>query len=889
VLSGHCYDAQEAGPYFPFFQVLKQLALRDAASRASDFLPSMNLGEPNSSWLGKDTSAARQRFLRELSSVIISVAQRSPMLLIIDDIQWADVGSLLLLNCLTDVRSPNLALLLAERSGDGTSPDLVQLKAAIRGKAHRLELAGLDLEATKGMVSARLGTGKLSTAEVRTIVTATKGNPLFIRELLTHFERRGEPSAELVDDFLAREQLPSDLGAMIDARVGRLSEPVSLCLRGASVFSGAFSCAAVAHVVQWARDAAQDALDKAVKEQILCRVPGVGSNRYVFAHDLFAKRIYEQLSASDRRQYHARVVVGAKHGVVVLNEDSLARHSALGSTDATAIEAAEDCQRAAEEAEQLLAFETAARFWELAMECGRDASDGKRAEFRRRLGWALWASGRWQQAAELWREAVALFEETNDEPHLAEVSLALADVYRWRLELDESKHWAERAAALPLASPGEHALATALIGNVYSLQNRRREAIEYLEEASGYWHEGGCDPAVSWWLSHGLLMVGDLTRAHEIGEQGLAEAQRRGATSTAALLATGLLVSDLGILDDQAAKDHLRIVEDCTAHHHVAGRITLLLSQAYVYGYTGKWREILELTNEWVADFRLAGTYQVATARMIAATAYLAVGDNRSAEELIRRALPDTETMRPLSALYLAEAYVKQGRLIDAHAVVGVESGPILREPRLAASRAMLGHVAADVDAELLWQECYRALRSERRAMIVGYSCTSVQRVLGRLAARLRDWNGAIRHFDIALEQLERGQAWSEFALTLVDYSAMRAQRRRRGDLLKATAMQLRATELLDKLGMKCAADGIPMSDAGSNPFALTTRELEVLELVAKGLRNREIADRLTLSERTVQRHLENVFGKMAVDGRTEAVVKAADVGLLRQVRRSLS
>jgi NarL family two-component system response regulator LiaR len=61
----------------------------------------------------------------------------------------------------------------------------------------------------------------------------------------------------------------------------------------------------------------------------------------------------------------------------------------------------------------------------------------------------------------------------------------------------------------------------------------------------------------------------------------------------------------------------------------------------------------------------------------------------------------------------------------------------------------------------------------------------------------------------------------------------------------------------------------------------LTARELEVLALVAEGRRNQEIADVLTLSHRTVERHLENIYAKMAVDTRTEAVVMAAQNGLL--------
>ena len=54
----------------------------------------------------------------------------------------------------------------------------------------------------------------------------------------------------------------------------------------------------------------------------------------------------------------------------------------------------------------------------------------------------------------------------------------------------------------------------------------------------------------------------------------------------------------------------------------------------------------------------------------------------------------------------------------------------------------------------------------------------------------------------------------------------------------------------------------------------LTPREFEVLRLLAKGLRYKEIADRLTISPSTVRAHLHSIYAKMEVGSRTEAVVK---------------
>ena len=61
----------------------------------------------------------------------------------------------------------------------------------------------------------------------------------------------------------------------------------------------------------------------------------------------------------------------------------------------------------------------------------------------------------------------------------------------------------------------------------------------------------------------------------------------------------------------------------------------------------------------------------------------------------------------------------------------------------------------------------------------------------------------------------------------------------------------------------------------------LTDRETEVLRLAAKGQSNKQIADKLSLSMRTVQAHLRNVFNKLNVGSRTEAVISALKIGLL--------
>jgi DNA-binding CsgD family transcriptional regulator len=66
-----------------------------------------------------------------------------------------------------------------------------------------------------------------------------------------------------------------------------------------------------------------------------------------------------------------------------------------------------------------------------------------------------------------------------------------------------------------------------------------------------------------------------------------------------------------------------------------------------------------------------------------------------------------------------------------------------------------------------------------------------------------------------------------------------------------------------------------PDPDRGEHPWRLTTREREVLEWLATGKTNRDIADNIGAKRRTVEKHLEHIYEKLGVETRTAAVMRA--------------
>jgi len=172
----------------------------------------------------------------------------------------------------------------------------------------------------------------------------------------------------------------------------------------------------------------------------------------------------------------------------------------------------------------------------------------------------------------------------------------------------------------------------------------------------------------------------------------------------------------------------------------------------------------------------------------------------------------------------------------------------------------------------------------------------SVPHFLGLLATTLGRWEAATRHFEATLALHARLRARPWLARTQRAYAEMLLRRGRAADAPRARALLevalATARELaMERLAKQVAARATTLEQAGPGktplakraaalPDGLTAREAEVLGLLARGLTNREIADRLVVSPSTVHQHLVNVYTKIGVGRRAEAAAYAAHHGL---------
>jgi DNA-binding SARP family transcriptional activator len=246
------------------------------------------------------------------------------MLLVLDDLQWADRVTLALLCRI--VRGPlssRLIMIGTYREDAGDAP-LYEALADIRRTCHveRVELGGLGLEEVAALIGSAFETSAAA-AEARTIHDRTGGNPFYVRELARHVAER--PATAFVD-------VPEGIRDVVRARMRRLSAGCANALGAAAVLGDAFEVSTLAAVTGIDEPALQQLLDE-VDEAGL--VEEVSAGRYRFAHRLTRDAVYAGLGPSRRARLHtaAATILAEQHGLEPgrrLGEIALHRCEAAG-------------------------------------------------------------------------------------------------------------------------------------------------------------------------------------------------------------------------------------------------------------------------------------------------------------------------------------------------------------------------------------------------------------------------------------------------------------------------------------------------------------------------------------------------------------------------------
>jgi DNA-binding SARP family transcriptional activator len=498
-------------PYQPILEALRHWALnapaddlrtvaREYGSELARLIPELRRRAPDLPPPPPDEpETERYRLFEAVVGLLTELSRTAPVLLVLDDLQWADRPTLLLLRHLARASTPARLLILgayraAERRGDTFTNALAELR---RDRlASQLDIRGLNEAEIAQLVALRAGETP-SRSFAHAMYEETEGNPFFAEEIVRHVLEAGVRVRSASATDLERFGLPEGVKQVIAWRLGRLEAPVVELLRVASVIGRDVDAALLERVVLLAEEEFLSALDEALAAGLLVEsdeTPG----SYVFSHALIRETLYEGMSVPRRERIHKRVgeaieaMQGRRRGRYL---PELAYHFTRGVADAEdAEEAIAYALRAAEQATTMLAHEEAAEHYARAIDVqGRFQPEAmqRRCELLLALGEARVRGGERAHASSAFREAAALAEQLGDGSALARAAVGASRRYVQPPGVVDTELIAMIERALEL-EPGRTLmrvrLLSCLCGAIYYSPDRNRmealsqEAIEIAAE-----------------------------------------------------------------------------------------------------------------------------------------------------------------------------------------------------------------------------------------------------------------------------------------------------------------------------------------------------------------------------------------------------------------------
>lgn len=895
VLVGRCYDLSETPPYGPWRELF-------ARAPGDDALPALPLADlpPEGA---AEAFSSRDAIMRRWQAHVAALAARQPVVLLLDDLHWADPASLDLLRFVARGLGELPVLALATYRADEVARDhplSAILPVLVReSRADRLDLRPLDAAAIEALVAARYSLGEADRGRlVRYLAARTEGNALFLGELLRALEGervlRREGDRWQVGD-LDLTPVPTLLRQIIEGRAGKLGPEARRLLLIAAVIGQDVPLATWAAVAELAEDRLLDTIEQAVEARLLVET----ADGVRFAHALVREALYEGMLGARRRVLHRRTAELLASGPGP-DPDAVANHFARAGDS----RASDWLVAAGERAQRAYAWLTAAERFEgaLALLDGREAEPRRRALLRitlaqlRRYDDPQWGIAALEEAARLATEAedgVLTACARFDQGHMR------CSVLDFRRGIAQMAAELPTLEALPVAARWQ---LPALVIQGPSAGDQYHRGVLMVNLARG----GRYDEA--WRLGQGIATEGPGATARGLFGLGLVhaglgrpdEARRAMAAARAIYRATENHAEAAITLAyeqtmavapyqaDQLGERRRLAVESAEAW--ARGRGAGVVSGV---GWTalplliadGRWTEARELAFQWGGH----------TGNTLAAWAlgYLGwvQGDAELALRSIGRWLPDGPTSEPGEAEWPMVLYLQR-----LAAVVALGAGDLpLAQAWLAAHERWLAQSGAAIDradGQLAWAMYYRAsgdfasawLHAERAQTLAleprqPLALLGAHRLLGELATASARYGDAQGHLDAALAEAEACAAPYERALTLLALAELRAADDRPGEAgtfageARGVFADLGAAPALARADALAArfADQQPAASAEAHAFGLTTREVEVLALLARGLTDVQIAEQLFVSRHTIGSHTRAIYGKLGVNTRAAA------------------
>jgi DNA-binding CsgD family transcriptional regulator len=868
VVWGRCVEADGAPAFWPWRQVLRSLGVDARQTFAGDI------------------ASPEDRFgvFDELALAVLRGAGPGGLVVVLDDIQWADEPSLLALRHLADrvVAEPVLVFATYRRDEPAGTlrrvlPDLLRSPGV-----ERLDLPPFSLTEVGEQLSRLTVDG--SSADPGPVLEITGGNPLFVREI----------ARAMADGSWHPDRPPRTVLDMVRSRLDRVSAGCRRLLQMAAMIGRDFSVALVAAALAEPIDACLALVDEAIAHGLVDPIGDAGDYRFV--HALTRDAVEASLPTPERAALHrtvAKTIEAQFAGDLAEHLTELARHWAALAPYGEAATARTWAIRAADDAVGRLAYEEGVRLYRAALRLDTATTHEDRCRLQVALGRAAFLAGDLPTCADAAEMAAAAARAAGAPELLAEAALVVEASPDPTVNV-VAKQLCEEALDR-LGDGGGEALRARLLAQRSHLAfyDGDQDLVASLSGAAiDLARQCGDDGALVEALhARKEARPGPAARAERmrLATEMLAVADRTGSARSA-------MWGELWRIDALVEEGRLTVAaEELPALHVAVGRVGgpvsawhLDRTAAYLAQAQGRYEEAAAAGLRAVDRMRpiepapATGAYfalQCALARHVRVTA-----DVAGLAHVQFEPPPRFRTMARISRSFLLLRAGSRDAAAASYEQAGLIEGWSLPVFFVAPAYVYAALVASDLgrhDELAALVDRLEPFRGEHvTAEGVAY-LGPAQLALGRAAATLGRLDVAIDDLSTAADQAARTGAPGFVAEAAYHLAKALLARDEPGDRQRAETAARDADRLAHALGIT-AYDGLAAelvaAIVGDRHAVLSRREAEVARLVAEGLTNRQIATRLVISERTAQNHVQHILTKLGFSSRSQIAAWAVRV-----------
>jgi predicted ATPase/DNA-binding CsgD family transcriptional regulator len=921
-LFGTAIEAEGMPPYLPLLQALRshivstprdqlQAQLGSNADTLAGILPEIHAKlDQIPPGLPLPIDQARLRLYDAVADFIFEITRTAPLLLGLDDLDQADPASLELI-CHIVRRQPNARLLLLGSYREGGITHILAFDRAMAElsrlrRLERMTLDPLELDEMNSFAS-QLLQAPVSSDLANHLFTHSEGNPFFAEELMRDWVEAGvvnlsDPELETLTWSLRGPlpgQIPRNIVSAIRQRLSRLPGAVVDQLRVASVIGPSFTLKLLEQISGIDSLRLCDLMQVSEEARL---IRWLSDEEYAFSHAKIRECLYSEVSSARQHALHEKIGRALEEEMRTNGVDMNAEIAFHYVRSNDHKRGAEFSRRAAESALRSYAIERALDHYENVIKLVGTASP-EYGEVLLKLANVYLQSGDASRAQSIFQAAEVWYRERGDSLHSARARHGLGKAF-WHLDelslAEEAfKHALERFDSIQAVKDAIQVQVDAaeltgfVLGRGEDGIELSRRALEMARRAEDQ------DLEISSSRVHGFLQVleNNLEEGVEMLENSLQMAKERGNLREAAECCAALAQAYVWSADFDRSHQVSLQREEFARSGHIPDSLAYVYSWlAFLSAARGDWHKTLQYIGSAEIEVQtLPSSRPIAFLHQIKGFHALQQGDYVLAEKEFYSALgifrekDPMEYILSIGLLGITHCYLGKGELarraleeqdeillntrISKLPAASVKSTLCLTLSLLGARERELKH-----DSDLL--DC----RGQHHWFLV-------DRILGIMAVGRADWKAAAQCFSQAEAQARRESLQPELARTYLAMADLELARGGAGSADQARIFLGKALGIfraLDhKSGIKLARAKIgdlppqPLSSrSGHRPGSLSSREHDVLRLLAGGRSNREIAQELTLSESTVAKHLTSIYTKLGVENRSAAIAVAIRRGL---------